>query len=306
VSVCIAIRHERKRLILITDNRVAFGDFSGENLSLKATSILYGYWQVMFAGNDVEHAEPIIRTVRRNLLATAAKNKRPHEAEEVAAIVDDAFSEQLQAQIENKILRKHGFDTESFQKSAKLKCPPEIYAKTWDRVDREKISLRFLVCGFDKEELPHIWLVDGENAPRSYNEIDFWAIGSGAPSALSRLALHVSKHQSFGTLEEAVYVGLTAKFAAEAASDVGPSTFVAICEFPHERDTLVWRNSLIMVSDDAIGRVRKIWDRTGIPPAPKPACRIISEDMAEMKKQIIKYSRQLRRRHKSKPSGSQM
>lgn len=294
MSVCIAMRHARKRLILVTDNRVAFGDFSGENLSLKATPILYGYWQLMFAGNDVEHAEPIIRTVRKRLLATASKNERPHEAEEVAAIVDDAFSEQLQAQIENKILRKHGFNVETFQQKAKLKCTPEIYAKTWDRIDREHLSLRFLVCGFDKEELPHIWLVDGENAPRSYNEIDFWAIGSGAPSALSRLALHISKHKSFGeTIEEAVYLGITAKFAAEAASDVGPSTFVAVLDFPHHAGSLKGRPSLTMVAGDAIERLRKIWNRTGIPPAPRAACRLISNEMADRRKEISKYARKL-------------
>lgn len=286
------MRHEQKRLILITDNRVAFGDFSGENLSLKTRPILYGYWQVMFAGNEVEHAEPIIRTAQKELLATAEKNKRPHEPEEVAAIVDHAYSEQLQAQIENKILRKHHFDAESFQKIGKLKCTPEVYAKTWDRIDREKLSLRFLVCGFDTEERAHIWLVDGENAPTSYNEINFWAIGKGASTALSRIALHVSKHQGFGTIEEAVYVGLTAKFAAEAASDVGPSTFVAILEFPHHPSSLRGRaNALGMVSDDAIKRIRTIWDKTGVPPVPRSACTVLSKDIAEVRKEIRKIGR---------------
>ena len=234
----------------------------------------------MFAGNDVAHAEPIIRAIKRNLLATAAKQKRPHEAEEVAAIVDDAYSEQLQAQIEKKILLKHGYDSETFQKRAKLQCTLEIYGKTWDRIDREKISLQFLVCGFDKEQVGHIWLVDGENAPTSYNVIDFWAIGSGAQAALSRIALHVSKYESFGTLEEAIYLGITAKFAAESASDVGRSTFVAVCGPPQGR------NALGLVSDDAIDRIRTIWNRSGIPPVPQAACKLLSQDITEMNKKI--------------------
>lgn len=295
VSVCIAIRHQEKRLILITDNRVALGDFSGENMSLKTRPLLFGYWQVMFAGNEVEHAEPILRLAHKNLLATAKHNKRPHEPEEVAALVDDAYSEHLQMQIENKILRKHGFDAQSFQTSGKLKCTADIYARTWDRVDRERLSLRFLVCGFDKEQHAHIWLVDGENAPTSYNEINFWAIGTGAPAALSRIALHISKYEGFGTIEEAIYVGLTAKFAGEAASNVGPSTFVAIFEFPHDPESMRERaNALGMVSGSAINRIRTIWNRTGIPPVPRGACEVLRNDMAEVRKEIRKVGRRAR------------
>ena len=268
VSVCIAVRYSSRnakdRLILVTDNRVAFGDFSGEYISIKQRALWHS-WDVMFAGNDVEHAEPIMRVAKANMIALA-KKKSPGDViapEEATDIVDAAYSEHLQAQIENKILRKRQFTSESFKKLGKLKCTPEVYAKVWDQIGKEHFSLHFLVTGHTKNGEAQIWLVDGENAPVSYNTIGFWAIGKGAPAALSRIALYLSKYKQFTSLEEALYVAVTAKFAAECASDVGRSTAAVIFKHFWEED------DAIPLSDAAIDLLRFSWDRHGVPPVPK-------------------------------------
>ena len=93
----------------------------------------------MFAGNDVEHAAPIVRMAKARLIALA-KGKSPGvviSPEEATDILDAAYSEHLQAQIENKILRKRNFTSESFQKLGKLRCTPEVYGKVWEQIGKE-------------------------------------------------------------------------------------------------------------------------------------------------------------------------
>jgi hypothetical protein len=290
VTVCIAIAYRKippdDQLILVTDNRVAFGDFSGEHLSIKSSALWHG-WTVMFAGNDVEHAEPILRAAKKSMQSLAKKSGRVIQPEEAVAIVDAAYSKQLQKQIENKILRKHGFNIETFQRIGRLRCTPEVYAKTCEKIDKEKLSLRFLVCGHDERRGTHIWVVDGENAPASYNSIGFWAIGSGGPAALNRIALYLSRYQEFKSLEDVIYVAVTAKFAAEGASDVGRSTFRVINRhWAHDVDS-------IPIDDMAVDAIRASWDAHGIPPVPDIARKALKEHLKKAERWTSKEIQQM-------------
>ncbi len=264
VSVCIAVLCEqRTKVVCVTDQRVSFGDFSAEYATFKNEPILPN-WVVLFAGNDVEHADPIIRAARENLMAMLTKLKRRLRPDEVAQVLDDAYSEQLQAHIENKILRKHRFDSQSFQRLGKQRCTPEVYARTWDRIDKEELSLAFLACGFDEKGRGHIWLVTGNGAPVSYDSIGLWAIGTGAPSAMNSLSFHVSRQElaTHSPVHRAVYTALSAKFMAESASDVGKSTFVVVL-------TNDANKPLEYVSDGGVDTIRKLWEKRGTPRVPK-------------------------------------
>jgi hypothetical protein len=314
VSVCIAVCFGGKvkgqllgpsgpahddALILVTDNRAAFGSFSGEYLTIKGDALWHG-WSVMFAGNDVEHAEPIIRNAKdamRRLGLKKDKSSSIITPEEAALIVDNAYSEQLQAQIENKILRKRGYNTDSFQKLAKNRCTSEVYARVWDQIGKEKFSLTLMVTGHDENGSGHIWLVDGESAPASYNSISFWAIGSGASAALSRIALYLSKHREFTSLEEALYVAVTAKFAAESAENVGRSTSVFINKhWKHEVDS-------ILVGENAVLAMRTHWDTHGVPPVPEDMIKGVRKYLVRQeqftRKQIAELNKQVAERRRS-------
>jgi hypothetical protein len=259
-----------QRLVCITDNRVGFGDFSGENVALKNEVLVPG-WGVLIAGNDVDHAPAIIRSARKKIRAVLAKTKQPLEPEEIAEALDESFSEQLQIQIENKILRKHGFDGESFRNSGKQRCTPEIYARVWDKVDREKFSLSFIVYGFDQNRIGHIWLVDGEDAPKSYDSIGFWSIGKGASAALNTIAFYLSRdRQLASSIEDTVYVAFAAKFMAES-SDVGPSTFAVILPPPSQDGFAT------VFTPPEIEKTRKLWEDAGVPRIGQSVSKAVKE-----------------------------
>src|SRR5208283_2723388 len=71
---------------------------------------------------------------------------------------------------------------------------------------------------------------------RRFNSLGFWAIGSGAPAALSSLSFHISPKQLtvYSSVPEAVYFSLAAKFMAESVNDVGrtmPCTWSCVMGF---------------------------------------------------------------------------
>lgn len=300
VSVCIVVEF-REELICVTDNRASFGDFAGEHLTLKTGALWHG-WDVMYAGDDVEHAPPIMLNAKNQLIAAASKLDRMLLPEEVTTIFDEAYSEHLQAQIEKKFLRKHGFNSESFPKVEGSDCIPEIWARVWDRIDKEKLSLRFLLFGHGPNDERYkgeaeIWVIDGENAPVSYNNIGFWSIGSGASAALNRIALYLSKHVEFNSLAEAIYVAITAKFAAELSGHAGRSTSAFVHRHISEE------NSTTFIPEVAIELMRHHWEEVGIPPAPSSIIAGLNKVLPKLKKlttkEVEKWRKQKNKRRKS-------
>jgi hypothetical protein len=259
MSIGIALLcNAEQTLVMVTDSKVDFGSYSADFATNKNVPI-HKEWSVLFAGNDVEHARPII-----DMASSFLRANPPQDAIDVANAVDEAFAERLSIEITNKVLRKRGFTAESFVEKGKQKCTPSVYLSLCSRIDQIKISLKFLVCGFDHKGRGHIFLVDGESAPKSYDPVDMWAIGSGAFSAMSFLAFHADQG-NFGklSLERAVYLTVGAKFMAETAEGVGSkAAFVIIREHGVE--------GFRSVKYSDIERIRQeIWKPEGMPKLPE-------------------------------------
>jgi hypothetical protein len=90
MTVCIAaLCEERKTLVLVSDKKISFGTFSGENMALKNTPI-YGAWIGMYSGNDVSHAVPV-RSKARELMKAYHDKFGTLDAPTVANIVHEAY-----------------------------------------------------------------------------------------------------------------------------------------------------------------------------------------------------------------------
>lgn len=270
MTVCIAsLCEERKCLVYVSDERASFGDFSADR-AVNKNKPLVGKWIAFYAGNDVQYAGPILQRATADCIAAARKLNRALNPQEVADILDHACVVKLREHIETKLLRKHGFTAESFLKTGKLKCTPEVFVRTWDRIDRERFSLKFLLCGFDAEGIGHIYVVDGNGTPESYDSIGFWAIGTGAASALSTIAYYITENNSpaYASEQKAFYIALTAKFMAESATDVGQSTLALSMSSSDE-----YLADCIL--PDEIEKIRKLWKKRGAPRIPKSVEKIM-------------------------------
>jgi len=88
MSVCIAVLcNDKKTLICVSDNKVNFGTFSADTIAMKDIPI-YKKCTALVAGNDMEHATPILQRAVQIIYADST----PKSPEDVANSVDQAFA----------------------------------------------------------------------------------------------------------------------------------------------------------------------------------------------------------------------
>jgi len=269
MSVCIGLfSDDKKKIICVSDERASFGDFSSETLAQKNIPFI-GEWIVMFAGNDVEYVADILDAARAEL--TTAIKKKGHAAlkgTKVAAALQKAYAKQMDALIEQKVLRRHKFTLETFLRDGRNKCTESVYNNLRNRIEQVRsLSLKLLACGFDDKEAPRVFVIDGLGPPADRSDIGMWAIGFGASSAMAALMFHADAHAltAWSELNTSLYCACEAKFMAESATDVGrKGTFVMV----FDKDSRVQ-----FISPPGIERIRKIWRSKGAPRIPKEALR---------------------------------
>jgi hypothetical protein len=273
VSVCIAALCEQSRCIVaVSDKKVSFGQFSAEHAVLKTEPV----WRdnmVLFAGNDVSHATPIIDDAFETLFEGWQKSKKPTGRRQrvpttnIADAIDAAFQKRLLRCIETAVLRPFGYTVATFKKNGRKECSEEQHAEICRKIDAVHLDgLTIMLAGFSANGEGHIWTIDGINPPHNYDRFGAWAIGSGAKAALSMLSFYQSAqliHIRSCSVAHMAYCALTAKFMAESASDVGSSTFVTVT-----RQRTAETKGIEFIHEPSIGKVREQWLEHGAPRLP--------------------------------------
>ncbi len=227
------------------------GVFSADDVATKNTPIARN-WSVLQAGNDVTDAPPILEQARQTLKPFPAPS-----GAEAAGALHQAYSERLRQQTEARLLHRYGYTLERFLKEGKSQLTEHVFNQIWEQISKIEISMEFLLLGFDGIGEPHLFFVDGRNAPASYDDVGFCVIGSGGETALATLVFHVDRSNlgAYLSWTNAVYCVCDAKFRAESASDVGQQTFLAIYE--HEKEVQ-------LISPIRVEReIRATWERYG-------------------------------------------
>jgi len=162
--------------------------------------------------------------------------------------------------------------------------------------------LDFILAGFDKEGNAHIRFTNCLIPPQDYDVTGFWAVGSGAHSAIGSLC-HAEEHLGFSrfcSAEVSVYHVLAAKFMAESATDVGKETFVVALK---ARVTDGKKYLRFLSYWDGLEYVREQWEKHGAPRVPSDITEAISalliphdqENTPEVVKRVAKYSEKARK-----------
>jgi len=229
---------------------------------------------VMYAGNDPECAPLILESAKTKL---AGKLWTPKIAAECIKL---SYDEYLQEQIKNKVLSKYHLDTDTFFKNREM-FTPEIFTTICSRIENVKISLRFLVCGFErhpKDEAKckaHIYEVSDSDAIKCRDATGMWAIGSGNYLALSSLAFaaHKRKLTKKSSLSEAVYCALEAKFMAESNGLVGEARSLGV----------ITPDSISTMPSREVDRIRTAWMKSGAPRIPKGILETIPGSLSTLR-----------------------
>ncbi|HEY1903503.1 MAG TPA: hypothetical protein VGG56_13790 [Terracidiphilus sp.] len=221
-----ALADRRTKIVMASDSKAAFGDFSADRGVLKNIPIGH-YYAILVAGNDTGYIMPTVKRIQK------AMPLEMTDPDEIAMLIHEELAETRKRKIEAKILAKLGFTMDTFRTEGKELLTESVYYDLVSEIRREELSLTFLLAGFDASNHGHLRVITSDDCPQDYDMLGFAAIGSGASPALASLTFARDHNMLLPTedfCEVASHV-LAAKFAAESATDVGHDTFY-VCNSP--------------------------------------------------------------------------
>src|SRR5439155_3171296 len=182
MTVCIAACTREQKIVMASDQKVSLHQFSADNLTIKIQTVITG-WDCMMAGSDVTVAEGIITKVGDKLLF-----KADHlELADVVLAFKESYQEQLQARATDLHLARFKLTMEEFRTKGRRQLGADVFDLLCDKISRVAFDLRFMVVGFDYLDQGNIFVISNPGIEEVYNKPGFWAIGTGAMSALSML-----------------------------------------------------------------------------------------------------------------------
>jgi hypothetical protein len=277
MTVCIAMAaNSGKELVLVSDSKVAFRDFSADDAVVKNIPFVWP-WTILFAGDDISYATSILDRAHARGKESHDQSKKDISSTEMAEILQEEMEVELSRIIESSILSRYGFTVDTFRDNGKALCSESLYNDIIYKIADARLSLSFLLCGIPEKGEAEIWMITPDSPPENYERISFWAIGSGAQAAISSLAHSIQFHlaSKYHPRSVVLYNVLAAKFMAETARDVGKGTFVVVIERG---------NKVKFLKPLEIKKVRDMWEKEGAPRIPKGVTQFIEESLYSPKK----------------------
>ncbi len=178
----------------------------------------------MFAGDGIEPVTPI-----KDGTARALKDIEKPSVEQVIIAVSDSYEAKRSADAELLYLMKHGWSLEQIKTEGKARLPDALL-KEWygNFADHELKGVELLVCGFDADNIGHIFSVESAygGVPQQHDIGGYYAIGSGSVNAM--FIMGYSQLGPKKKLREALYYAYEGKFYREHAPSVGPDTDIYV------------------------------------------------------------------------------
>jgi len=232
------------------------------DMSARKMHAIGNHWVAMFSGNDISHTTPMLRHVKH--LIQIDRESLP----DVVNAFVSAFKEQLRLRADNEILAALGYSLDEFKMSGLVQLGAETFSRILYEIQQTVIDLSFLIAGFDAG-VPYIFTVSSPGRVEHYEEVGFWAIGAGQTHALGAM-FNLRKRIRFMDLAPALYRVCEAKFSAENAMGVGPTTYAMIM-YPD--------GSRCLLPASGIESLKPLWERT------RPS--EVAQDVAQKTQSIV-------------------
>jgi len=253
VTVCLA-GLSRKGIVLVSDSMVSTSWFSADKSAFKMIGI-HDDWKVQYAGNDLGRILPFGRKATQYL--EDAIGVEPCSFVAVENAIRRAWKEELKQKIEDSLLNRYQMTVEDFVNRGEAKFGSQ-YPSIKYQIDEIGLGFELLVSGYDAIGKPYIFSVSDPGLIDHHTQYYFWAIGSGATSAISHFFSY--RARTFEADHEVVaYRCVAAKFAAESSPGVGKDTTII---------TLGKDGSISSMSEN-VAKLRELWEINGVPQFPQ-------------------------------------
>lgn len=286
LSVGIAAICEQGRYVVTAcDEMISYGDLTSDAGAKKV--LWHGPWFLMFAGNlsDTQLVIEEMRYVER-------VDKDALDRSKVLQTVRNAFLKRIGQWNEVRHLAPLGMTMEKFQREGAKQLGDRVaaqFATTMHDDYEANFGSQIMVVGWGLSERAALIYSIDRNGDGIHGDDGFYAIGSGAPAAISTLML--LGHHRDAHLEDAIYCVAAAKFSSEAHG-IGKATTMWIGR--KEKDKVDGTPGLVL-QEPEIKKLRSIWERYGKPRIPEKA-REFTRAFTEQKlnDQIIMQRREVR------------
>lgn len=220
---------------------------SGPNVSLhspwpKITS-LGGNWLLGYAG-DPGH----LNALRNGIVAA---NNPANSTADFVNLVKTTYQDYRERQVTDLYLSHFKISLSDFRQHGLILFGRRKFGELAQLIEDFDLGIRLLLIGFSPNTKWDVRITAVHNPGRTTDHVlsGVHAIGSGAPIALGHLYASFNPN---GSLEEAQYRMLEAKFMAEAERSVGPDTMLA---------TLHQDGRVDLMGNDACEKIRTIWKK---------------------------------------------
>ena len=247
-------------IVSISDKLISNGIVSADGVSTKLNMMdrVGNNWVAMIAGEDITQSVFI--------LDRAAKlfRGKQNTLEKAHAAFKNAYRGHMADMVESGVLGRYKLSMRQFV-NREHKLTDAMYYSINEKILTYKAPVQFLVFGFDKEQMPHLFTaVDG--LTHSYDLPGFCCIGTGGP--LADVTLYLLGQKNTMSLDETVFNLCAAKFMAERAGvGVGQETHLYLQQ--PGTNTTRWRDN------DMLNGIRQIWEKECAPRIPTEAIELI-------------------------------
>jgi hypothetical protein len=264
-----AITRPDGHIVATTEGMISSNDYfqavDGRTFKIKA---FVDRWAMVFSG-DANLFLPILEKSKDEHLQSL--NYELDSVNHIQDIVSNVYREFFDKEFTATYLSRFGFkNIAEFRTNGLCQFGEKRFYEICNCIDEFDLKISLLCFGFSSDNIPHIFEVQNPGRVISHDFMQYGVIGSGFYMAMASLR----RRHLTGNLEETIYRVLEAKFSAETASGVGKSTLLV---------TIDKDGNLGTVDRNEIEKIRKIWEKTLLEPAPRDAVEIISRTTAVTK-----------------------
>lgn len=217
MTLCIAAMADDRKTIVMAADRMVSVEFIESELEISKIIQIHKHWWVMLAANTLAGAFPIIDSAKEGCASGGGEY-----AEDVLKIVADAYQNERLKRAEATYLAPRGLDIQTFLMSGKDMFPEITFREIDLAISQYDLTVSLLVCGFDKDNLAHIFTVTNPGIGYRLDIPGFHAIGSGFYGATYMMYYRELSHVT--PCHEWLYYIYEAKAFGEQAGAVGLET----------------------------------------------------------------------------------